>query len=197
MRHSSASTLLIGSLVAGLLVATATGAASSATPATPAPPPPSLAEIQAKLLLTPPEIINGYAKLDFDRLGGFTLLVSPETPPTGKRLEEPPSVISQIPTLIKKYDGQKAILTGYMMPTATNQSGQVTEFMLLRSPIACCYGTTPAPNEWVVVKLTKAVPYVSDIPISCSGTFHVEEQRENGFLTGVYRLEGEKVTEPK
>jgi hypothetical protein len=71
----------------------------------------------------------------------------------------------------------------------------VTDFLLVRDPMMCCYGVVPDPNDWVVVHMAKAVPATQDIPLSFVGTLHVGPLYDNGYLTGIYRLEGEKMAD--
>ena len=85
-----------------------------------------------------------------------------------------------------------AIVTGYMLPTRMAE-GLVTEFLLVKDPAMCCYGAVPNMNEWVVVKMTKGVRPLMDVPISFSGEFKVGALFENGYMTGIYLLEGEKM----
>lgn len=143
----------------------------------------------------PPTIEDGYARLGFDRLAGFKF-VPPEFDPNAKPGTLPPSVADQIPDAIKKFNGQKAIVTGFMLPVKM-EGGLVTEFLLVSSPMLCCYGTVPNMNEWVVVRMAKGVKPLMDVPINCYGRLVVKEQYDNGFLTGIYLLDGERYLEPK
>jgi hypothetical protein len=53
-------------------------------------------------------------------------------------------------------------------------------------------------NEWVVVKMVgKGVKPLMDIPITFEGRLRVGEMYENGYLTGVYLLEGDRMAEVK
>ena|SRR2546430_730804 len=143
-----------------------------------------------------PEVVNGYLKLGFDRLASYKF-----TPPAYDPATKPdapiPSVEDQIPSAVKKFDGQKAMVTGFMLPV--KMEGQlVTEFLLVRDPMMCCYGVTPQMNEWVVVKMVKGgVRPLMDVPISFYGQIRVKEMFENGYMTGIYLLEGEKMGEVK
>jgi hypothetical protein len=58
----------------------------------------------------------------------------------------------------------------------------------------CCYGVPPKINEWITVQMTgKGVKPVMDQPIAVVGTLYVGPTQENGFLTGIYSMKGEKV----
>jgi hypothetical protein len=62
----------------------------------------------------------------------------------------------------------------------------------------CCYGVMPRINEWVVVKMNgRGVPPLMDVPITFEGTLKVGAMYENGYLTGIYLLAGDKMAETK
>ncbi|MEI7567318.1 MAG: hypothetical protein WCJ10_05735, partial [Opitutaceae bacterium] len=74
------------------------------------------------------------------------------------------------------------------------EGGLVKELLLVKDPMMCCYGVMPKINEWVVVKMIGAgVKPLMDVPITFEGKLRVGEMYENGYLTGVYLLEGEKL----
>ena len=186
-------------LIAALLVSHAAAKegnnnAASALPVAAALPTPTGAK--STEVASAPEVVNGYLKLGFDRLASYKF-----TPPAYDPASKPdvpiPSVENQIPDAVKKYDGQKAIITGFMLPV--KMDGQlVTEFLLVRDPMMCCYGVTPQMNEWVVVKMVKGgVHPLMDVPISFYGLIRVKEMFENGYMTGIYLLEGERMGEVK
>jgi hypothetical protein len=133
---------------------------------------------------------NSFLFAGFDQLAGFPFkspaLPSPDAPGTSVTTE----VMSQIPVRINKLDGQSVIVTGFMLPTKVEQ-GLATEFLLLNSPLMCCFGVTPSTNARVVVKMSKGVPPVQDVPLPFHGRLHVRDQWENGWLAGVYQLDGE------
>jgi hypothetical protein len=174
----------------------ATPASLAGPPASgPLPLPPPVA-FDPALLAKPPTMIDGYALLGFDRLAGFPFTPVPFDPATAKPGAPPPSSAAQIPATIKKFDAQPAIVTGFMLPTKM-EKGLVTEFLLVRSPMMCCYGQVPNMNEWVVVQVPKGVKPLMDIPVSCYGKLHVKEEFDNGYITSIYQLDGEKLTDAK
>lgn len=94
--------------------------------------------------------------------------------------------------MVKSWNGKKAIVTGFMLPTKLeNGSGKAVEFLLMANQMACCYGAVPNMNDWVIVKIPKGVPITQDIPISFRGTFKVSPAFESGYLTGIYELDAE------
>jgi len=136
-----------------------------------------------------------YATVGFDRLASYTF-----TPPDYDATvpnAKPPSGADQIPAQIKALDQQKVAVTGYMLPTKMDK-GLVVEFLLVKDPMMCCYGVMPKINEWVVVKMVGGgVKPLMDIPITFDGKLRVGEMYENGYLTGVYLLEGDRMAESK
>jgi len=138
---------------------------------------------------------DGYVKAGFEQLSTFKI-----TPPPFDANAKPgsggPSLGGQIPDAIRSLDGRKAIVTGFMLPIKM-EGGLVTEFLLMRSQMMCCYGVVPQVNEWVLVHMSKGVHQLMDIPVSFGGQLHVKELYENGFLTAIYQLDGEKILPTK
>ena len=134
-------------------------------------------------------------KVGFDRLASYNF-TPPEADPATPNAP-PPSGAAQIPDRIKSLDQHKVAVTGFMLPTKM-EGGLVKEFLLVKDPMMCCYGVMPKINEWIVVKMTGAgVKPLMDLPITFEGKLRVGEMYENGYLTGVYLLEGEKMAETK
>ena len=77
------------------------------------------------------------------------------------------------------------------------EGGLVTELLIMRDQSMCCYGSVPKINEWVSVKMTsKGVKPVMDQAVTLSGTLKVGAIRENGYLVGIYQMDGEKMNAP-
>jgi hypothetical protein len=129
----------------------------------------------------------GYEAVGFDRLASYSY-----TPP-----EADAKPTDQIPAKIKALDQKKVAVTGFMLPTKMDK-GLVTEFLLVKDAMLCCYGAMPKVNEWVVVKMNGAgVKPLMDLPITFEGKLRVGEMFENGYLTGVYLLEGDRMATTK
>ena len=158
------------------------------------PPPPAPS---GDILKTPPAEVDGYVQLDFDRLAAF-LFTPPDYDPVATPNRAPPSVDGQIPEPIKALDGRRAVITGFMLPVEMD-GAYVSQCMLLRSRSLCCYGMVPNVNEWVVVKMKPGanMPPLMDVPVSIYGTFHVHGSYENGYLVGIYFLDGERMEQTK
>jgi len=140
-----------------------------------------------------PEQVDGYMKLGFDRLASYKF-TPPSFDPAADPKATPPSGEEQIPADVKNWSGKKAIVTGFMLPVKM-EKGLVTEFLLVKDPMMCCYGMVPNMNEWVVVRMKQGVKPLMDVPISFYGQLKVGAMFENGYLTGIYLLEGEKMGE--
>ena len=131
----------------------------------------ALSGAPAQLQIPAPEVDNGYLKLGFDRLSGYKF-IAPEYDPLANPKGSPPTGEEQIPPVVKGWSGKKAIVTGFMLPTKLD-NGKAVEFLLMANQMACCYGTVPNMNDWVIVRIPKGVPITQDVPISFRGTFKV------------------------
>ena len=135
---------------------------------------------------------DGFLVVGFDQLASFEF-TPPNNDSTGPGSQ--PAVktgASQIPDRIKALNEKKVMVTGFMLPIKMEQ-GLVKEFLLVKDPMMCCYGIMPKINEWVVVKMMgSGVPPLMDVPIGFEGKLSVGELYDNGYLTGLYLLEGEK-----
>ncbi len=143
------------------------------------------------------EVVDGgYVKLGFNVLASYKY-VAPAFDPVATPNATPPSGEEQIPNDIKKLDGKKAMVAGFMLPVKM-ENGLVKEFLLVKDQMMCCYGAIPQMNEWIVVKMPKeGVKPVMDVPVSFYGQIHVKEMYENGYMTGLYLLDGEKMGQPQ
>ena len=143
--------------------------------------------------ITPPAVENGYLKLGFDQLAAYNFTPPPFDPAADPKAI-PPTGEEQIPEIVKSWNGKKAVIVGYMVPVKMDK-GLVTEFLLMRNTMACCFGTVPNMNEWVVVKMKKGVQPMMDVPVEFYGQLKVGAMFENGYMTGLYELEGERMGE--
>ena len=142
-----------------------------------------------------PEMEDGYIKASFEQLATFKI-TPPPFDPNAKPGSAGPSLGAQIPEAIRSLDGRKAVVTGFMLPIKM-EGGLVTEFLLMRSQMMCCYGVMPQVNEWVLVHMAKGVHQLMDVPVSFGGQLHVKELYENGFLSAIYQLDGDKILPSK
>ena len=155
----------------------------------------SLAAAGASLAATaagaPPDVDGAYLKLGFDRLAGFKF-VTPPYDPVADSKSAPPSGEEQIPGEVKGWSGRKAIITGFMLPTKLD-NGKAVEFLIMANQMACCFGTVPEMNQWVVVRMPGGVPVIQDVPISFYGTLRVGAMYENGYMTGIYAMDADRM----
>jgi hypothetical protein len=179
------SLFLAGSLVLGVTLRAEDAKAPAAAPA-PATAPEKVG---------PPEMENGYLKLGFEQLASYPFN-PPPFDPTADANAKPPTGEEQIPAAVKAWNGKKAVVTGFMVPVKMDK-GLVTEFLLMRNTMACCYGSVPNMNEWVVVKMKNGVQPLMDVPVAFYGSIKVGAMFENGYMTGLYELDGEKMVEVK
>ncbi len=180
------------------VAATTAGAALTAAPAAtagappPAPAPASGATL-ADLARGAPSV-SGYAHLHYSQLAGFKFQPPPQPIPPDR---PPPDVLAQIPAAIRKYDGRKVVLTGYLLPLKL-ENGLATEFFFLSSPTLCCYGVIPEVNEWMLVRMRgEGLPPVQDVPLFLAGRLRVRPRWEDGQLLGIYELEGHGLLKPR
>lgn len=145
--------------------------------------------LSAEPSVAPPEVQDGYLKLGFDRLSSFKF-VAPEYDPVATPKVSPPTGEEQIPATVKSWSGRKVIITGFMLPTKLTKD-KATEFLLMANQMACCYGTVPNMNDWVIVRAPDGVPITQDVPISFRGTLKVGAMFESGYMTGIYQLVAE------
>jgi len=126
----------------------------------------------------------------FDKLASFDF-TAPESEAAA------PDAEKQIPDRVREFNDRKVAVTGFMLPVKMD-GGLVTEFLLVKDPMLCCYGVMPKVNEWVVVKMVgKGVPPLMDVPITFEGQLKVGQIYEGGYLTGLYLLKGERRVESK
>ena len=136
--------------------------------------------------------------IGFDRLASFTYDVAdpPPAAAAGTVTVAPAKIIDQIPAAVRALDQKLVALKGFMLPLKV-EGGLITELLIMRDQSMCCYGATPKITEWVSVKMTgKGVKPVMDQPITLFGKLRVGEVRENGYLVGIYQMDGDKMGGP-
>ncbi len=132
-----------------------------------------------------------FVELSFDKLANYTFEVPAGTVAAGDAGKSN----GQIPDEVKAFDKKKVALTGYMLPLKV-ENGLVTEMLIMKDQSMCCYGAVPRINDWVSVKMAgKGVKSVMDLPVTVYGLIHIGEMLENGYLIGIYRMDGEKIAD--
>lgn len=98
---------------------------------------------------------------------------------------------------MKALDEKQVATQGFMLPLKM-KDGLAVDFLLLKNQTGCCFGGIPAVNEWIQVRTTgKGVKPLMDEPITVFGTLHVGEILENGYLSGIYQMDCEKIEAPE
>jgi hypothetical protein len=97
-----------------------------------------------------------------------------------------------IPTDVLRLDGCHFKTTGYMIPL--DQAESISEFALVPSLFACCFGQPPQIQHTIVVHCpkSKAVSYFPD-ELIVEGTLHVKEVRDGGFIVSIYQMDASSV----
>lgn len=137
----------------------------------------------------------GYAAAGFDILSGYNIEISDELlgPVTNNLAEVTAKTEALIPEKVRALNQRKVALKGFMLPLKV-EGGLVTEMLVMKDQSMCCYGTVPKIHEWVSVKMSeKGVKPLMDQAVTLMGKLHVGEMRENGYLTGIYRMDGDKM----
>lgn len=125
---------------------------------------------------------------------GYETMVPGAPPPAAADASKPKD---QIPDFVRKLDAKKVAVTGFMLPTKF-KDGKVTEFLLMKDQSGCCFGAMPRINEWIIVKMTQGgIPPLMDVPLTLVGSLKVGEVFEEGYLSGIYQLNGERMLETK
>ena len=103
-----------------------------------------------------------------------------------------------IPPQMKAYHGRQVAVTGFVMPLRLRK-GLVTEFLLFKDQASCCFGPAAKMNHYMRVKLTGIgfPPSANLVPDTAYGLLRVGEINVEGYLTGIYELEAQKVVEQK
>jgi hypothetical protein len=129
---------------------------------------------------------------------GYTFEVSDEVmgPITNDLAAAAEKTNAKIPNTVKAYDQKKVALRGFMLPLKV-EGGLVTEMLIMKDQSMCCYGAAPRINDWVSVRMkNKGVRPTMDLPVTLRGTMRVGEMRENGYLVGIYSMDGEEMDAP-
>ena len=97
-----------------------------------------------------------------------------------------------IPADVAALSGSTIRLHGFMIPI--DQAENITQFALVPSLFACCYGQPPQIQHTVVCKAPagKAVGYYPD-ELVVEGKLKVEEKKDEGFIVSVFEIEAASV----
>lgn len=90
---------------------------------------------------------------------------------------------------IEKLHGQPVRIRGYILPSF-QQSG-ITQFVLVRDNMECCFGPGAAIYDCIVVEMEpgKSTSYTVR-PIAVEGIFTIDEFKVDGKVMAIYHLQG-------
>lgn len=146
-----------------------------------------------------PKEIDGYLFAPFEFLASFDYRLPEPELPDSKPVKPKPALPapSVIPPEIRSLSGKKVAIKGFMIPIEVDSQG-VSRFALVRNQMACCYGVTPQPNEWVYVVMSrgKKTETIMDQLITAFGTLRVSDTITEGGINSLYQLECERVKGP-
>lgn len=171
-------------------------AEATSVPAT--APAPAAAPVVSASVAAPATVKTGTPDqpltVGFDKLGGFQYAL-PDGPVDTNKVDTT-KASAQIPDTVKLLNNQFVSLKGFMMPLKV-EKGLVTELLIMRDQSMCCYGAVPRINEWVSVKMVgSGVKPIMDQAVTLFGKLKVGEMYENGYLVGIYSLDGERMAGP-
>ncbi len=97
-----------------------------------------------------------------------------------------------IPADVKGLSGCTIRLRGYMIPM--DQAENITQFALVPSLFACCFGQPPQIQHTIVVNCPKgkAVTYFPD-EILVEGKLTVQEKKDDGYVVSLFEVEAGSV----
>jgi len=149
----------------------------------------------------PPVFKDGEWNTSFDYLGSFDAgldALAADSPlaqhtPKAPTPEGAPALEKGIPEAVRKMDGQKVRIEGYMIPLKF-EDGAVKSFFLSRYMMGCCFGVLPKANEVIEVQMAngKGAYYDAYMPFVVVGTFEiVDEGTSPEFLQSVFRIKAD------
>ncbi len=113
----------------------------------------------------------------------------------GREGHDPKEAKSAFPAGVRALDGKDVALVGYMIPEEWNDA-EVLEFMLVRDLLACCFGGSPQPDEWVKVRMRKGkgARYYPYVPVIVYGQVRIEGMADAvGYPVGCFAMEAVRV----
>jgi hypothetical protein len=97
-----------------------------------------------------------------------------------------------MPPSVRALDGTQVSLLGFMLPI--DEVEQITEFLLVESLWACCYGTPPDIHGIVrIVMPPGSTTDYSFEPLLVTGTLRIEATVEDGYVVDIYQLRATSV----
>ena len=93
---------------------------------------------------------------------------------------------------IEALNGQTIRIRGYMLPSF--QQKGITQFVLVRDNMQCCFGPGAALCDCIMVDLKGTTATYTVKPIAVEGVFKIDEFLDpDGNVLAIYHLDGTKV----
>ncbi len=97
------------------------------------------------------------------------------------------------PAEIRKLDGRKVIIDGFMMPIDFDK-GKVRTFLLTRSMMGCCYADSFGITDIIKVQPADGKTVSFSQMVRVTGTLEVGEEKDSeGYIESVYRIKSDEV----
>jgi hypothetical protein len=137
---------------------------------------------------------TGHALVSFAMLSGFKCDTYMEIEPPLRfpvvKLRDP------IPDYVRPLHARKVSVTGFMLPLRTTAKG-CTDFLLVRDQASCCFGAAPKMNHWIHVTAPEpGLRVMTGRPITVLGTLRIGPFVEDGSVTSIYEMAGDKLELP-
>ena len=133
------------------------------------------------------------ALIGFDRLSGFPFQLTDDLVSDTNTAKANGQINAMIPEDIRALDQHKVSVEGFMVPLEFEKD-KLVEFMLVKAPFGCCFGSPPQIHELVRVRVkSPGVSAIMDGPARVCGVLHVGAERENGYLCSIYCMDAEAV----
>jgi hypothetical protein len=150
-----------------------------------APTTPPLVDPQAPDIATDPETRKKHEKPKPGEVAEFTI----------KQLgnfEYDDEKGGKIPADVRQLSGTEIKLRGFMIPM--DQAENITQFALVPSLFACCFGQPPQIQHTIVVTCPKgkSLAYVPD-EITVQGKLTVQEKKDDGYVISLFELGADSV----
>ncbi|HEX8912081.1 MAG TPA: DUF3299 domain-containing protein [Humisphaera sp.] len=97
-----------------------------------------------------------------------------------------------VPEDVQKLSGSVVRLKGFMIPMDAAEN--ITQFALVPSLFACCFGQPPSIQHTIVVNCPKgkAVGYSAD-ELIVEGTLKVQEKKDDGYIISLFEMQVQSV----
>ena len=102
--------------------------------------------------------------------------------------------LASLPEDLRALDGRRVTVAGFLLPLY--EFDAIREFNLVASHWSCCFGVPPGLSGWVHVKLAPGHDGLRNTtePLKVTGTLHVAEHMEAGYVVSIYALRDARAT---